>query len=291
MRRVTDHHTLLLANGVAFSAVLGLIPAMVAIVSVYGLVASPADVESNMEPLTAVLPPDAADLIVNQLRNVTAISSSQVTLGLIGGVIGVLWAISSAVNAVVVAIRVAHEIDSPHGWIRGRLFALKLSTIAILATATSIWLVAALPAQFSRFSLTNEVTRTIQVVRFPTVIGVSALSIAVLYRAVVGRRSGRYAFVTVGAVSGTMLWVASTIGLSLFYNSAGQLDSTFGSLGAVAALMVWFYLSAVAVLVGAEVDSLRHAMGPTATASQPDQPNATASRSAQETMSFAITGT
>ena len=63
---------------------------------------------------------------------------------------------------------------------------------------------------------------------------------------------------SVGAIMGTVIWVGSTIGLSIVYSYIGQLDSTFGSLGAVAALMVWFYLSAVAVLVGAEIDGLLH---------------------------------
>ena len=257
-RRITRHHTLLLASGVAFSSVLGLIPALVAVVSVYGLVAAPEDVESNLRPLTTALPQDAADLIVSQLRNVTQISSPQVTVGLITGLIGVMWAISNAVNAVVMAIRVAHEIPSPHTWVQGRLFALKLSVIAVLATTTSIWLVAALPNRLGRFGLTDDLSRLIDIARFPAVIATSALSIAVLYRAVVGDRSGRYRFMSIGAISGTVIWVASTIGLSTVYTSIDQLNSTFGSIGAVAALMVWFYLSAVAVLVGAEIDGLRH---------------------------------
>ena len=258
VREITEHHTLLIASGVAFSSVLGLIPALVAVVSVYGLVAEAGDVESNLGNLTTALPQDAADLIVSQLRNVTEISSSQVTIGLIIGLVGVMWAISNSVNAVVMAIRVAHEMPSPHNWVQGRLFALKLSVIAIVATSSSIWLVVALPDWLDQYRLTSDLERFIQVVRFPAVIFTSALSIAMLYRGVVGHRSGRYRFMSIGAITGTVIWVASTIGLSLVYNYIGELDSTFGSLGAVAALMVWFYLSAVAVLVGAEIDGLLH---------------------------------
>jgi membrane protein len=254
---ITEHHTLLIASGVAFSAVLGLIPALVAVVSVYGLVAAPEDVPSNLAPLTTALPREVADLLVNQLRSVTEISSSKVTIGLFTGLVGVLWAISNAVNSVVMAIRVAHEMPSPHSWVGGRLFALKLSLIAVLAATISIWLVA-VPDWLDRYQVTDDVERVFQVARFPVVIATSALSIAMLYRAVVGHRSGRYRFMSIGAVTGTVIWVGSTIGLSLVYRFIGQLDSTFGSLGAVAALMVWFYLSAVAVLVGAEVDGLLH---------------------------------
>ncbi len=258
VRKITEHHTLLIASGVAFSCVLGLIPALVAVVSVYGLVASPSDVESNLEPLTDALPQDAAELIVNQLRNVTEISSSKVTVGLVIGLVGVAWAVSNAVNAIVMAVRVAHEMESPHTWVQGRIFALKLSLIAVLVTVSSIWLVVALPEVLDRDALGGDLERLLQIGRWPAVILISALSIALLYRAVVGVRSGRYRFISVGAVSGTVIWVASTVGLSIVYNYIGRIDSTFGSLGAVAALMVWLYLSAVAVLVGAEVDGLLH---------------------------------
>ncbi len=258
VREITEHHTLLIASGVAFSCVLGLLPALMAVVSIYGLVASPADVESNLEPLTDALPADAAELVVNQLRNVTEITSPQVTVGLVIGLVGVGWAISNAVNAIVMAVRVAHEMESPHTWLQGRIFALKLSLIAVLVTVSSIWLVVALPQWLDRDRLGGDVERWIQIGRFPAVVLISALSIALLYRAVVGDRSGRYRFISVGAVAGTVIWVASTYGLSVVYSYIGRIDSTFGSLGAVAALMVWLYLSAVAVLVGAEVDGLLH---------------------------------
>ena len=258
VRKITEHHTLLIASGVAFSSVLGLIPALVAVVALYGLVASPEDVESNLEPLTKALPRDAADLIISQLENVTGISSSQVTVGLVIGLIGVVWALSNSVNAIVMAIRVAQEMPSPHNWVQGRLFAIKLSVIAVTATALSIWLVVALPELLDRYRPNNDLRRLIEITRFPAVIVTSAFSIALLYRAVVGHRSGRYRFMSIGAVIGTAIWVSSTVGLSIVYGSIGELDSTFGSLGAVAALMVWLYLSAVAVLFGAEIDGLLH---------------------------------
>lgn len=258
VHEITEHHSLLIASGVAFSSVLALLPALVGVVSVYGLVASPEDVESNLGGLTTALPEEAGDLIVRQLRNVTEISSSQVTIGVVVGLVGVAWAISNAVNAVVMAIRVAHEMPSPHTWLQGRIFALKLSLVGVLATASSIWLVVALPEWLDEYRVGSELERWIQVLRFPAVIITSALSIALLYRTVVGHRSGRYPFMSIGAITGTFIWVASTVGLSIVYNYIGELNSTFGSLGAVAALMIWIYLSAVAVIVGAEVDGLLH---------------------------------
>jgi membrane protein len=257
-RNVTRHHTMLIAGGVAFSCVLGLVPALIAIVAVYGLVASPSDVESNLEPLIEALPAEASELLIDQLKNVTAVSDTQVTIGLVIGLAGVAWAISNVLNSMIMGIRVAHEMPSPHTWVRGRLFALKLSLVAVLATAMMIGFVVALPRVLDRADLGGPTRWVISIGRWPIVMLISATALALLYRTVVGHRTGRYHAVSIGAVAGTAMWVLSTYGLSLAYDHIGELESTFGSLGAVAVLMVWLYLSVLSALVGAEVDGLVH---------------------------------
>jgi membrane protein len=230
---------------------------MIAVVAVYGLVASPSDVESNLRPLIDALPPEAGDLVVDQLQNVTTIDGAEITVGLVIALVGVAWAISSALNAIVMAIRIAHEVPSPHSWVRGRVFALRLSVVAVLATAAMIWLVVALPRLLDEVRIGTAYRRAVSIGRWPLVVLVSSTALALLYRAVVGHRTGRYHFVSVGAVVGTLVWVASTIGLSMAYEYAGRIESTFGSLSAVAALMAWLYLTALSALVGAEIDGAR----------------------------------
>ncbi len=256
VNKITEHHTMLVAGAVAFSSVLGILPALIAVVAVYGLVASPSDVESNLAPLTEALPDEAAQLLVDQLQNVTDVDSTQITIGLAIGLVGVAWAVSNVINALVMAIRIAHEMPSPHNWIQGRIFALKLSLVAVVATAAMIWLVVALPPVLDRTNVGGLFRWVLSIGRWPIVLLVSATALALLYRAVVGHRTGRYHAISIGAIIGTAIWVLSTYALSLAYAHIGRLQSTFGSLGAVAALMAWFYLSAFAALVGAEVDGV-----------------------------------
>lgn len=257
-RNITVHHTLLVASGVAFTCVFGLIPAMIAVVSVYGLVAEPADVESNLRPLVDALPEDAGNLLIEQLEKVTAIDGAEITVGLVLGLIGVAWAVSSALNSVVMAIRIAHEVPSPHNWIQGRIFALKLSVVAVVAVAAMIWLVVVLPPLLEDANLGGAYHLAVDIGRWPLVLVVSSVALALLYRAVVGDRTGRFHFISWGAIVATVIWVLSTIGLTRVYALVGQLESTFGSLGAIAALMAWLYLTALAALIGAEIDGARY---------------------------------
>ncbi len=258
VRNITAHHTMLVASGVAFSCVFGLIPGMIAVVAVYGLVAAPAEVESNIQPLVGALPEAAGDLLTDQLRNVTEVGTTQVTIGLVLGVVGVAWAVSSALNSMVMAVRIAHEMPSPHNWVQGRVFALKLSVVAIVSAAAMLWLIVVLPRVLSTTDFAGAFEWALSIGRWPLVVAVSMTSLALFYRVVVGTRSGRYHAISVGSATGTGMWVLSTYLLGVAYRSVDRVESTFGSLGAVAALMAWLYFSALAALVGAEIDALRY---------------------------------
>lgn len=258
VRNMTAHHTLLLANGVAFAFVLAIVPALMAVVALYGLVADPADVESNLEPLVEVMPVAAGELLITQLQGLAQVDTTQVTVGLMVALVGVLWALSNALNALVIAVRRAHEMPSPHNWLQGRWFAIKLSVVAVFASTAMLWFVVVLPELLRRWRLGGVVRWAIAVGRWPAVVLIAAAAVAILYRLVLGRRPSPRSRVSAGAVVSTALWVASSLGLRLVYTQIGQVESTLGTLSAVAALMIWIYLSAVSALVGAEIDAVLH---------------------------------
>ena len=124
--------------------------------------------------------------------------------------------------------------------------------------AAMLWLVVVLPPLMEDANIGGAYRLGVSIGRWPLVFLVSMTALALFYRAVVGHRTGRFQFISWGAIAATVIWVLSTIGLQVVYSWIGQLESTFGSLGAVAALMAWLYLSALAALIGAEVDGARY---------------------------------
>jgi len=227
---------------------------MIAIVALYGLVASPADVEANLGGLTDVLPDAAAELIITELRALATTDGTRVTIGLAIGLLGSAWAVSSVVNSMVIAIRVAHQMPSPHNWVQGRLFALRLGVVAVLASTISVWLIVAIPAAGDKTGLTAPVESLDTFARWPIVMGVSVAALALLYR-VVARQRGRFFGISAGTAFAAGLWMLSTYALSLAYQYIGRLQSTFTTLGAVAALLIWLYFSSISVVLGAELDA------------------------------------
>ncbi len=253
VRNVSGHHTLLAAGGVAFNFAIALVPAVVAIISLYGLVAEPDDVPRQLEPLTNALPTEAAALVVAQLRGVTSISTGGVTTGLIVGVFGLLWLISNAFNSLVIAVRIAHGRRSPHNWIQGRIFAIRLSLFALVVTTVVVWALIALPRTLDTAGLGDTARKILEIARWPMVVLFVAASLQWIYRSVVGPPQSKRARHTAVLLGGA-IWVGGTLGMAAAASGADALESTFGSLGAVAVLLAWLYLSALAVLLAAEAE-------------------------------------
>ena len=251
---VTSHHTLLATAGVAYYFALALVPAVVAVVSIYGLVAQPQDVAPQLAPLTDVLPTEAGDLLVTQLSSVSALGAGETTLGVVVGFAGLIWLVSNALNSLIISIRIAHELKSPHNWLQGRLFAIKLSLVALVVTSIVLWLVIVLPQTLDATGVGPAVRSVLSIGRWPFVLLLAGGSLAWIYRMVLGPKSelaGRFA----GVVIGTIIWIAGTVTMARVATSADQLHATFGTLGAVAILLFWLYLSAAAVLIGAEANA------------------------------------
>jgi membrane protein len=261
VRAITDHYTMLVSAGVAFYSMLALVPGVIALVTVYSFFSSPAQVEDHLSPLTDALPQEVADLVIRQLTNATSLTNDRITLGLLVSALAVIWAMSNAMNSLVMSIRIAHEAPSPHNWIQGRIFAIKISLLSILSAAAILWLVAITPRAASTWGLGDQVRLVIAIVRWPLAITASVVGQSLLYRLVLGRApAGLRGIATTGAAVATTVWIGGTFALAQLAAELGSAESVFGSLGTVAALLGWLYLSAFSVLFGAEIDAQLHQM-------------------------------
>ena len=252
---VSEHHTLLAAAGVAYYFALALVPAVVTIVSIYGLVAEPNEVADQLAPLTNALPSEARELVVAQLRGVTSIGDGRVGISLGIGLFGLLWLVSNAFNSSVMAIRIAHARRSPHNWVQGRIFALKLAAVAMAVTTVVIWAVIAFPRTLEAAGFTDGARPWLEAARWPMVLVLASMSLGWIYRMVVGPSERTRARVVAVGIGGA-IWISGTFGMSVAASSADQLQATFGSLGAVAVLLIWLYLSASSMLLAAEAESV-----------------------------------
>ncbi|MET0159017.1 MAG: YihY/virulence factor BrkB family protein [Acidimicrobiales bacterium] len=244
--RMKADNVSLLASAVAFWAMLALVPALVALVSLYGLVADPADIERQVTESTQALPVEAQRLIVTQLQAVVDAPAAGLGTGLIIGLAVALWAASAGMRTLTTAIGVVYgDQAGDRGALAQRGQALALTLGAVAFVAASVALIALLPAD-------NPV---VSILRWPLLGGGLVLAIGVLYRLGPASRPAQR-LLTPGAVTAAVLCVVVSLLFSVYTSTFGSYNETYGSLAAVVILLLWLQLTAMTVLVGAELNQV-----------------------------------
>ncbi|MGY1707846.1 YihY/virulence factor BrkB family protein [Geodermatophilus sp. SYSU D00697] len=245
----------IIAGGVAFFAFLAVFPALIAMISIYGLVASPETVARQVEDLSAQLPESAADLIGQQLTSITERSGGALTFGLVFSVVGALWSASGGVNNLITAVNLAYDEVETRNFVRLRATSLALTLGAIVFILLTFGLVAVVPAVLDVLPLGAVGTVLAQVIRWVLILAVMAGSLAVLYRVAPDRDAPRLRWVSLGSIVVTLVWAVVSLLFSFYVNNFGSYDKTYGTIAGVIVLMLWLYLTCYLILLGAEINS------------------------------------
>ena len=239
---------------VAFYAILALFPALLALVSLYGLAADPADVRSQLSSFLEAAPTDARRLVTDQLGAITRSASGGLGVGVVVGTAVALWTASSGVKALIKGVNVAYGERETRTFVRLRGLALVLTVLGVVGVAVMLGLVVALPAVLDRVA--GDAVRWVGLVlRWPLVALLIFAALAVVYRYAPDRENPEWRWVSWGAVVAAALWLLASIGFSVYVSLLGSYNETYGSLGAIVVLLLWLYLSAFAILGGAELNA------------------------------------
>lgn len=245
----------IIAGGVAFFGFLAIFPALIASMSIYGLVASPETVAEQVEGFSSQLPDEAATLITDQLTAITENSGGALTFGLITSILAALWSASGGVGNVVTAVNLAYDEVEARSFVKRKLLSLGLTFGAIAFVLVTLTLVAVVPAVLEELPLGVVGTVLAQVARWGLLLAVFAGSLAVLYRLAPDRDAPQMRWVSLGSVVVTLVWAAVSLGFSLYVNNFGSYDKTYGAIAGVIVLMLWLYLTCYLVLLGAEINA------------------------------------
>jgi len=245
----------LLAAGVAFFALLAIVPALVAFVSIYGLVAAPADVSRHVGDVLGAAPHEVRDLVQSQLVSITRGDSRQAGWGAVLGVLLALWSASSGINHAIEGVNAAYDETETRGFIKLRLLSLLLTIGAVLFAAFAFALIAVLPAALDRPSVGEPVRVALGVLRWPVLAAAVLVALAVFYRYAPNRDDPRWRWVSPGALTATLLWLVGSAVFSVYTANFGKYNETYGSLGAVVVVMLWLFLTAFVLIFGAELNA------------------------------------
>jgi membrane protein len=245
----------IIGGGVAFFGFLAIFPALIAMISLYGLVATPETVARQVEELSAQLPDEAAALIGEQLTAIVDNSGGALTVSLVVSILAALWSASGGMGNRITAVNLAYDEVETRNVVKLKALSLGLTLGGIVFVLVTFGLVAVVPAVLEALPLGIVGTILAQVARWGLLLAVFAGSLAVLYRVAPDRDAPRFRWVSLGAVVVTVIWALVSVGFSLYVNNFGSYDKTYGAIAGVIVLMLWLYLTCYLVLLGAEINS------------------------------------
>lgn len=244
-----------IAAGVAFYWLLAMFPALGALISTYGLAADPASLEQQLMDLAGMLPEYVRTLLSEQLRAIVTANPDALSFGVIVGFLFTLWSATKGVNALIVALNIAYDEREKRGFFRLTLTALALTLGVVVFAALTLALVVALPALLAYLPIGRWAEVVVLVLRWPLLGAAMVLGLSTLYHFGPSRRRPRWRWVTWGAAGVTLIWLVASLGFSYYVANFGDYNETYGSVGAVIFLLMWFWISAYLVLIGAEVNA------------------------------------
>jgi membrane protein len=255
-KRVWDDNVALVSAGVAFYGFFAMLSLLGLIVLLYGFFVDPVTVIEQMRKLTVILPPDVVELIGNQL--LTAIHSSEGTKG-IGILIAILVATYGGTNgaaSVITALNIAYEEREKRSLFRFYMLAVCMTVsaliaalVALAATAAVGYIDNALPQLPPVLILAGKLAG------YLLLLILAALMASVLYRFGPSREDAKWKWITPGSAFAAGTWLLLTLAFGFYLSRFTNYRASYGSLGAVVALLTWMYFSAYAFVVGAELNS------------------------------------
>jgi membrane protein len=253
-KQIGEDNLSLVAAGSAFYVMLAIFPALAAIVSIYGLFANPETVQQQVQAVQGVLPPQAGQLVDQQLNRIASTGGRALGLGALVGFVVALWSATKGVKSLMTALNIVYGEREKRGFIKFNGEALLLTFVLLVFVVVALVGIAFVPVAIGA-GFSGRLAAVSDWLRWPLLGIASIVVLDVLYRYAVCRAHGQWRWVTWGAVAATCLWLGGSALFSWYVSSFGSFNQTFGSLAAVAVLMMWLWLSAFFVLLGGELNA------------------------------------
>jgi membrane protein len=250
-----EDRLLAVAAGVVFYGLLSLFPAITALVSLYGLFTNPSTISEHISLVAGLLPGGAVDILEEQVKRIASKGETRLGFAFLFGLGLALWSANAGMKAIIDALNVIYDEKEKRGFIKLNLLSLAFTLAGIIAILLAIGAVVVLPLVLSFVGLGGASELLLRALRWPAMLAVVILGLAVLYRFGPSRDHARWQWLSVGSVFTAAAWLASSALLSWYLENFADYGATYGSLGAAIGLMMWMWVSAIVILLGAQLNA------------------------------------
>lgn len=253
--RIAENNLTIVAAGVAFYAFLAIFPALVALLSIYGLAVDPQQAEQQITQLSGMMPKEAFSIIKERIDNFLETSGSALGWGTALGILISLWSANAGTKSLFTGIDIAYNTKNKRGFIKQNALTLVFTLGAIVTLFLSMALIVIFPVIVHTLGLPDYIESLISWLRWPLLAGIVIMVISMIYKFAPDRRKPQLKWVMVGASLATLLWLLASLGFSYYVSNFGNYGEMYGSISAVVIMLLWLFITSFIILIGAEVNS------------------------------------
>lgn len=254
-REIGENELTLFAAGVAFYGFLAIFPLVAALVALYGLMANPTEVERQLAAAAQWAPPGAYQVVEGQLKQITSAGRTNLGYASLLSLLLTLWTARAGTGALMRALNIVYRAPEKRGILSVTVAAYALTFAIVLVALVALIAVVILPGVLAAFPIDAVAETAVRLGRWPIVVAALLLALGILYRFGPAEPRPYFAWVSVGAVAALALWIAGSAGFSYYVRHFASYNETYGSLGAIVGLLMWIYLSALTILLGAQINA------------------------------------
>ena len=249
------------AAAMTYYGVLALFPALIALVSIVGIVFSPTQITDALNKVVGQLGPESAIKTLEGPIQGIAGGGSKTGIMLIVGIVAALWSASGYVGAFMRASNIIYEVDEGRPiWKLRPLQMLVTLAMLLLVTLAAVSVVVTGPvaeAVGGAIGVGDTAVTVWNIAKWPVLVAVFALMLAILYYASPNAKVGAFKFITPGALTAVIVWIVASLLFGFYVSNFGSYDKTYGSLAGVVVFLVWLWITNVAILLGAQMNAER----------------------------------
>jgi membrane protein len=245
----------MIVGGMTYYSILAIFPALAALVAIYGLFSDTGTIAKHLDEISGFIPGGAIDVAREQLTRVA--SKGNQALGFTFGIgLGVsLWSANAAMKSLFDTLNIVYAEKEKRGFLKLNAVSIAFTLAAIAFLVADLSAVVAVPVVLKYLYLSNVADLLIRLVRWPVLFIGMTLAFACIYRFGPSRQAPAWRWITWGSVAATVLWLAASALFSWYAANFGTFNETYGSLGAAIGFMTWLWISAIVILLGAELNA------------------------------------
>nr|WP_299682194.1 YihY/virulence factor BrkB family protein [uncultured Roseobacter sp.] len=262
----------LIAAGVAFYGLLALFPAITAVMAISGLLVEPSQIVDQLESLSGLMPEEVISIVTAQATEVAGSREGGLGLAAIFGVLIALYSASKGMASLIEGINVAYDEEEERGFIRLKLVTFALTLFLMIGLLVALLATLGMPAVLAvlDFGAVFEFLMTAGL--WVGLFLLTVFGLSVLYRYAPSRDEPEWKWASPGAIVACLIWVIASAGFAFYVGNFGSYNESFGTLAGVIVLLMWFWISAFIILLGAELNAEMEAQTRTDTTKGLDEP-------------------